>query len=425
MSQQSPHPRRDRIARLLVRTTGRMTSASATAAWIRPLMWMRAVLFTRMGGRTREDTYSILVLRLDGVGDVVLTGPLLRRLRRTFPAARICCVVAPHALNVLEECPYIDRVLTFPLPPASRWWYPVTRRMAALSFARRNLWPQSFDLAISPRWGVDRYETAVLAYLSGARIRLGYAEHDPGNQAKRERFDHFLSPAVEDRSVKHDVRRNLDLLSAIGAVSLSDDGLEVWLSDEDNSVAKEISASSRSEPLIALGPGAGGPRRMWPIEKFARVGRWLIEEGYRLVIVGGPDDEALGAELRRLGSQVVDLTNTTTLRQTAAVLRICHLYCGNDAGPMHLAAAVGVPIVEISCHSLRGDELHPNSPMRFGPWRVPHRILRPAEPRDGCARGCRGRTPHCILDVSIDSVMGAIRSLNEEMTLAGGQIDAS
>ena len=80
----------------------------------------------------REDTYGILVLRLDGIGDVVLTGPLLRGLRRTFPAARISCVVAPHALNLLEMCPYIDRVLTFPLSPASRWWHPVTRRVAAL-----------------------------------------------------------------------------------------------------------------------------------------------------------------------------------------------------------------------------------------------------------------------------------------------------
>lgn len=425
MPQKLPDSRRDRIARFLVRTTGQLTSASATAAWIRPLMWMRAILFARMRGRAREDTYSILVLRLDGIGDVVLTGPLLRGLRRTFPTARISCVVAPHALNLLEMCPYVDRLLAFPLRPANRWWHPITRRIAVVSFARRNLWPRSFDLAISPRWGVDRYETAVLAYLSGARIRLGYAEHDLGNQSKKERFDQFLSPAVEDRSVKHDVRRNLDLLSAIGVVGVSDDGLEVWLSDEDYSVAKEISATSRSEPLVALGPGAGGPNRMWPIGRFAKVGRRLIEEGYRLVIVGGPDDEAMGAELRGLGSQVVDLTNTTTLRETAAVLRICDLYCGNDAGPMHLAAAVGVPIVEISCHSLRGDELHPNSPMRFGPWRVPHRILRPAEPRDGCEGGCHRRTPHCILDVSIDSVMGAIRSLNEEMTLAGGQIDVS
>jgi heptosyltransferase-2 len=377
-------------------------------------MALHRLVGPRSRERSSESSYEILVLRLDGIGDMVLTGPFLRGLRQAFPDARISCVVAPHALGLLEVCPYIDRVLTLRLPVASRWWHPLTRRGVATSFARRHLWQTRFDLAVSPRWGTDRYEAAVLAYLSGAPTRLGFADNDrSGLGSPHHGFDRFLTQAIEDESVKHEVRRNLELLSTLRDRAFADE-LEVWWSKRDERFARDILASSLESPLVALGPGAGAATRMWPIDRFVDVGGWLIGAGYRLVVVGGAEDEALGARLGQLGDRVVDLTNRATLRQTAAVLRMCHLYCGNDAGPMHLAAAVGIPVVEISCHPPGGDNLHPNSPDRFGPWGVPHRILRPNERRDGCVAGCRERTPHCILNVSSEAVIGAIRSLDED-----------
>jgi heptosyltransferase-2 len=151
------------------------------------------------------------------------------------------------------------------------------------------------------------------------------------------------------------------------------------------------------------------------MDRFIHVGRWLAERGARLVVIGGSGDEALGSEIRRrVGGAVIDLTGRTTLRQSVAVMRHCSLFCGNDAGPMHLAAAAGIPVVEISCHSRIGHELHPNSPARFGPWGVPHRIVRPAEPADTCFRGCHVPSAHCILNVNVDSVVDAIDSLIDE-----------
>jgi heptosyltransferase-2 len=231
---------------------------------------------------------------------------------------------------------------------------------------------------------------------------------------------------VDDRSVKHEVQRNLGLLSVLGTdISELDHALEVWLSDEDKTVAKEILASWSSKPLIGFALGAGSAKRTWPVDRFADVGRWFTDRGYRLVVVGGPGEEGFGEELRRrLRGAVLDLTNKLTLRQAAAVLGHCSMFCGNDAGPMHLAAAVGVPVVEISCHSRRGDDLHPNSPKRFGPWGVPHQIVRPEEPKDGCTAGCGIRAPHCILNVGVDSVIAAIQSLMNETAVLGGSVDA-
>jgi hypothetical protein len=90
------------------------------------------------------------------------------------------------------------------------------------------------------------------------------------------------------------------------------------------------------------------------------------------------------------------------------------MFCGNDAGPMHLAAAAGIPVLEVSCHPRGGDDLHPNSPWRFAPWGVPHRILQPEIHLDECDIGCQASVPHCILEVSVDSVIRAMASLLDE-----------
>lgn len=368
----------------------------------------------------------MLVVRPDGIGDVIMTGPFLRELKRACPQARITLVVAPHALNLVERSPYVDRVLTLRLPAANKWWRPLWRRLAALSFTRRYLWSERYDLAIVPRWGVDRFEASALAYLSAAPWRIGYSERvSPDKQKYNRGYDAFFTDVVDDRSAKHEVQRNLGLLSAL-RVDPSNERLEVWLSDEDEDLANEILGSSAGQSVVALGPGAGSPKRMWPIERFVAVGRWLTERGALLLVLGGRGEEALGGELRnRLGSRVIDVTGRTTIRQSAALLRRCSFYCGNDAGTMHLAAAVGVPAVEISCHPEGGDDLHPNSPTRFHPWGVAHRVVRPNERVDGCSAGCRLPTPHCILNVPVDSVIASIESLMQETSPAGWPLDAS
>lgn len=411
--------------RLLLGTVAVLTSQPVTDAWIRPQMWIRG-LATQDRRSGIEQRKNILVARLDGIGDLIMTGPFLRELRRAYPDAWITLIVDPRASNLVEGCPHVDRVLTFRAPSVSQWWHPLSRRLKAHSFARRHLWGTRYDVAIVPRWGVDFYEATALIYLSGAPFRAGYSEQVSANkQFQNPGYDRFLTNVLDDRSVKHEVQRNLDILPALQAEA-ADDGLEMWLSEEDENFANETLPSSGAIPLVALALGAGHPRRIWPIERFAEVGRWLAGRGARLVVVGGPGEEGLGEEMReRLGGGLIDLTNRTTLRQTAAVIRHCSLFVGNDAGPMHMAAAVGVPVVEISCHSLRGDDLHSNSPKRFGPWGVPHRIVRPEEPGDECAAGCLVAAPHCILNVTGDSVIAAIESLMEETALLGGSVDAS
>jgi ADP-heptose:LPS heptosyltransferase len=418
-------------ARVLLRSVEAVTSPSATITFGHVIRRMKDV-----GRRSDipshiEHVQHILVLRPDGIGDVIMTAPFLRELKHARPRARITLVVAPRSLDLVQLCPYVDEVLTVEIPPpvsvVETWWRPLKRRVAALSLAQRHLWAEKYDLALVPRWGVDRHEASVLAYLSGAPIRLGYSENVSAERKKTNRcYDALFTQVIDDRSVKHEVQRNLALLSEL-RINASEHRLEAWLSREDEDFANEVLTLRREEPLVAIGPGAGHPKRVWPIDRFVEVGRWLTNRAARLVVIGGPSDKSLGIDLRRrLGSSVIDLTNGTTLRQSVAVLRHCLMFCGNDGGPMHLAAAAGIPVVEISCHPPLGDELHPNSPTRFGPWGVPHRVVRPKEAAEGCSTGCCVSAPHCILNVRVSTVITAIESLLDEIAPSrGGVVDLS
>jgi ADP-heptose:LPS heptosyltransferase len=404
------------VASHLVKLVGALTSPSATIAVGRSL---------GMADKSAQKplplvkSRNILVLRPDGIGDLVMTGPFLRELRRAAPGATITLVIAPRSVNFVETCPYVDRVLTVDIPPpktsVETWWRPLSRRTAAMTVAFRYLRRKGYDLALVPRWGVDNHEASVLAYLSGASERVGYSEHVSSQREDRNQgYDRFFTVVIRDRSVKHEVERNLGLLAALQAKP-SAQTLEAWLSSADVAFASNVLALAKADPLVAIGAGAGSPRRMWPIGRFVKVGRWVIDRGGSLVVVGGSGEEALGDELgRSVGGRVFDLTNRATLRQTTAVLKRCSMFCGNDSGPMHLAAAAGIPVLEVSCHPRGGDDLHANSPRRFGPWGVPHRILQPEMPAAGCDIECRASVPHCILEVPVASVIRAMASLLEE-----------
>ena len=129
----------------------------------------------RDGNADLGSVHSILVVRLDEIGDVVLSVPMLRALRQRFPSARISLVVKPGLEGLVETCPFVDEVLTF----AGRH-YSIRQRLerafSALAFSRDQLWGRRIDLAIIPRWSSDDYTATWLAFSSGARLRVGYSE---------------------------------------------------------------------------------------------------------------------------------------------------------------------------------------------------------------------------------------------------------
>jgi|GEM_PF-139183 len=368
--------------------------------------------------QTLAAAKRILVVRLDEIGDAAMTTPFLRELPRNAPGAWISLVVKPEVFNLVERCPYVDEVLTFDRNTPLRLGR-LRRHGRALRLARRHLWRRRFDLAIVPRWDADHYHAAFVAYFSGARARVAYSEHVTAVRRRLNRgYDRLFTRPLKDDTPRHEVERSLEVLRALGG-TVADDRLELWVGPEDEAYADDVLRRHRPAPgdlLVGLGPAGGNsPLKQWPVDRFIELGRRLLAASpARLLVVGGPGEEALGEEMARvLGPPAINLVGRTTLRQMAAVLRRCRLYVGNDAGPMHVAAAVGTPVVAVFGSSCRH---------RYIPWGEGHTVVgldlpcgpcfRPDHP-DRCGT-CIFDRPHCLLDLSVDRVQQAVEAALEQ-----------
>lgn len=359
-----------------------------------------------------SDFNTILVVRLDEIGDVVLTTPFLRELRRSTPSAWITLIVKPTVYNLAELCPHVNEVIVYDWNTQGRLSQ-LKSHWRALKLSRKYLWHRRFELAIVPRFDVDYYNATFIAYFSGALLRVGYSERvNSQKKILNKGLDHLLTHVLNYAALKHEVEHNLDVIPFLGG-SAEKNNLELWLSSEDEEFAGNILKLKGIDSVtcvVAFGMGASAPKRMWPIAKFVEVARWLIKQYHaRIIVVGGYGEESLGKELRnQLNDSIVDVIGKTTLRQTSALLKHCHLYVGNDSGPMHLAAAAGVPIIEISSFSRNASPQDSNSPARFRPWGVPHIILQPKTSLPPCVGGCTASKAHCINAVSVTDVQNAI-----------------
>ena len=165
---------------------------STTVAWARPLLWLKDL--TRADGQVPlDEVQAILIVRCDGVGDVILAAPLMRELRRAHPHAHITLVVAPFALNLVQECPYADRVLAVCIPSAVRWWHPLSRRFAALSSLAIISGPEATTLrsCLAGGCGLLR-ESSVIALPSGHHAE--WAARNMCQARRRRRIGDTMNP---------------------------------------------------------------------------------------------------------------------------------------------------------------------------------------------------------------------------------------
>ena len=366
------------------------------------LMGMRRGAKQEMGSARR-----ILVVKLDEIGDAVMLTPFVRELRAGMPQAWITIVVKPQLKELWDTCPYVDEVIAFYRQAGLS---SLRGQLSALSFAGKKLWKKRFDLAIVPRCGPDYYYASYVAYLSGAQTRLGC-----GSNASRGadfNFDVLYTELLDSGgALRHEVEKNLEFLKPLHA-NVNTKDPELWLADEDIAFA-DAAFGAGGRLAISYGIGASSDKRVWPVGNFLELSSRLRKDReVSIIILGGQKERASGEVLKKeLGDIVINLAGKTTLRQAAAVLRKCRVYAGNDSGLMHMAAAVGTPVVEISCHPENGSADHYNSPSRFGPWGVRQRVLQPERAIAPCAGACVAEQAHCIENVSVDAVMKAVLEL--------------
>lgn len=361
----------------------------------------------------------ILIIRLDDIGDFVLTTPLLRAMRKGFPTSRISLLINSTVAPLACRCPHVDEIIQFEIdrtpPPLDQ----IAALVRAMRFAKSELADRGFECAVIPRADIDNACALAMAYHAGIPVRVGYSECVlPLKRIKNAGYDGFLTHPVTAIFGTHEVEWSLNLATTLG-IDATDSHLELWPSDVSAaSVSEALSRVVRGRnALVAIAPGANLGRRRWPDSEFAAVARRLIKhQRLGVVIIGGPGDADLGGRIvSAVGAREIEnLTGSLSLDQTASVLRQCQLFIGNDSGPMHIAAAMGVPCVEISCHPKDGAALAANSPLRFSPWGVRNLVLQPEHAISPCTNSCVKKYAHCITQITADEVYVSACNLLEK-----------
>jgi ADP-heptose:LPS heptosyltransferase len=306
-------------------------------------------------GPTPGAFQSILLLRPDHLGDVLLLTPALHALRQATPHARITLAVGPWSAGAVLKNDDVDEVLTIPFPGFERRPKnsPLTpyRRLRDQAHALR---ARGFDTAVVLRF--DHWWGAWLAAFAGIPRRIGYdwPEVRP-----------FLTHTVEYRSGRHETLQNAGLLSTLApgieerlgptriVVTAEDhEWARVWLADRGVSL---------KERVVAIHPGAGAAVKQWPVDKWVSVARALEQQrNVRILVTGGAAERGLAEEIMRDSPpDAINAAGETTLGGLAALYARSALVLGVDSGPLHLAVATGTPSVHL---------YGPVSAAKFGPW---------------------------------------------------------
>jgi len=331
----------------------------------------------------RIDTSSvrkILVIKPRAIGDVVLSTAVLKNLRLAFPRARIDFLTEYANREVVAGNPHVDDVILF---HAKR-----DNGFGLILKIRRRRYDLVFDLFGNPR-------SAIVTFFSRASHRVGY------------RFGwrrYCYNVVLEPRGGEvHNVEFNLDAVRGIGVTPASA-RIEFPLDSDSEEFAEDFFSREglAGSFVVALNPGGGWYTKRWRIPQFAALADILVAEfGVKVLLVWGPGEENDVEELQSKMSRPSLSLPQTSLKQLGAVLKRCDLFVTNDSGPMHIAAAVGVPVVAL---------FGPTNPHLQGPVGSSHEVVR--NERLFCLgcnlTDCPIGNP-CMVDLGVDEVVEGIR----------------
>lgn len=323
----------------------------------------------------QQPLRKILVVRLDEIGDMVLTTPFLRELRRNYPKAEITLVVKPAVYNLVELCPYIDKIKKF--TKANGRWAFFQNINQSKRFACHEL-EHDYDLAIVPRFDSDyAYMAGAIAFFSGAVKRIGYAPWVLPCKSKLDAgLDRFYTDFVPAREgVCHEVERNLDILRYLGC-SIENSSLELWIDEHDEHVANKLLPTREGQRLLALILSAGAKHKEWPIENYIGMIEFFRQENLLPILLGaGENTREYADEFCNACPEAIDLVGKCSLRETYAVMKQCEIFLGGDTGPMHMAAASGITGSAMFFTHWKPEYI--DTPERFGPWGGNVQVIQP------------------------------------------------
>jgi len=343
---------------------------------------------------------NVLCVRLDSMGDVVMTGPAIRAiaaLPQTIPRRRVTLLTSPAGAGVATMLPDLDDTIAYRAP-----WMPGgdTDPGADLRLIDR-LATRAFDAAvIFTTVNQSAFPAATICRLAGIPLRAAHSRENPYDIVT----DWMPDPRQPGEPL-HEVLRQLALATALGG-QIEDDRLALAPPPGSLDIALEVlehAGVDEHDPTLVFHPGAAAASRRYDPVSFATAADELAADGWRIVVTGGAGDhDAVRAMLDAMRHPAADLCGQLSLPVLVALLSHAEAVVTNNTGPAHLAAAVMTPVVD----------LYALTNLEHTPWRVPARVLFHDVPCSGCLSSVCLATHHdCLRKVPPAAVVDAVHEL--------------
>ena len=324
--------------------------------------------WARVWERTKNRK-NILIVRNDRFGEFLLNIPAIRAVKETFKEPKIILAVDPYVKELAANVPYADEIIT---------WRSGKHSLSEIVKFGNLLKKKNIDIAIIMNPSKD---ANVAVYLAGIPERIGY-DH---------KWSFLLTKKKEDLKhlgQKHEVEYNLDLVKAIGAET-KNKSLSLKLEELE---LHRPGVNTGPVGLIAIHPWTSDLVKQWPVERFRELALRIVKEtDSDVLIVGGPEELQKGTLFNNLDKRIKNLTGKTTLVELASMLEKSKLLISGDSGPVHMACAVGTPVIALFRNDIPG-----KGPKRWGPWGEGNVVIEKKS----------------LLDISVEEVFEKVKTLS-------------
>lgn len=327
-----------------------------------------------------EAAERVLCVRLDTIGDVLMTGPAMRALRESRPGRSVTLLTSPAGAAAGELMPEVDDVLVYEAPWMKGHQPPQDAVIVELLGARR------FDAAaIFTVFDQSPLPAALACHQAGIPLRLAHCREKPYAL-----LTDWVPEPEPDHPLRHEVRRQLDLVAAVGAAT-GDERLRVRVPDGARERVRELLPPDG--PWAVVHPGGTAPSRRYPLERWREVCEALTSEhGFSLIATGDASERELAAALP------AGYAGELSLAELAALLADAPLLLTGNTGPAHVAAAVNTPVVDV--YALTNPQ--------HTPWMVDSAVLSHDVPCRWCYSSvCLTGHHLCVRGVTPAEVVGA------------------
>ncbi|KUG23459.1 lipopolysaccharide heptosyltransferase i [hydrocarbon metagenome] len=334
---------------------------------------------------------NILIVKLSAIGDVIHTLPSLAALRRLYPESHITWVVEEAAADLVTGHPYLDSVLVSRRKSWSRDLLRgrVRSPLSEIGNFVRKLRQRDYDLVIDFH---GLFKSSIIVFLSRGKRKLGY-------DSWQEISGLFLNEKIPEDVNKHAVDRYLDFPRYLGAEI---DRVEFTLPSDKNAEEKVLRLlreyNLEDKKFVAINPIALWETKLWSDEQFACLADLINNKLQVNVVFTGSEKESIEKITSLMNTECVNLGGKTTLLDLACLYKKACMVITTDSGPMHMAAAVGIPVIAL---------FGPTDPERTGPYGDGHTIIRIELPCSPCfLKKCS--TKQCMKDISSEQVFAVV-----------------